>query len=184
MKRYITMLILMFLSLPASAGGPAQTLIDTALKQQPFADAQTVATLPASTAVEVIKRQGGWIQVKPAGGAEGWLKMSSIKLGTGKTDAKGDSGLNSLLNVASSGRSGNTGVTVATGVRGLTPEDLKNAKPAPEAVKELDRLPAGKKEGESFASSGKLQSKNIDYLAAGKTGESIVSSSNFGGGRK
>lgn len=174
--------VLLLSPLLAVAGEAAQTLINTDLKQEPFADAQTLATLPASSAVEVIKRQGGWIQVKAASN-EGWLKMSSIKLGGGNA-GKGDSGLGSLINVARSGRSGNTGVTVATGVRGLSPEDLKNAKPAPEAVKKLDSFPAGKNEAQSFANSGKLKSQSVEYFAEAKAVETSSSNSFIGGGRK
>ena len=180
----ILLFTLLLLPLLAGAGEAAQTLTNIELKQEPFIDAQTIATLPAATAVEVITRQGGWMRIKPASGAEGWLKMSSIKLGSGTADAKGESGLGSLLNAARSGRSGNTGVTVATGVRGLSPEDLKNAKPAPEAVKKLDSFPNGKKEAESFASSGKLKSQAVEYLAEAKSVETAGGNSLVGGGRK
>lgn len=151
------------------AADSAQTLASTELKKEPFADAQTLATLPASTTVDVLKRQGGWMQVKPASAAEGWVKMTSIKFGGTTTNPKGDSGLGSLLNVATTGRSGNTGVTVATGVRGLSPEDMKNAQPNPEAVKKLDDFAATKSQAESLASKGKLSSNKVDYLADAKS---------------
>ncbi|HWT28100.1 MAG TPA: SH3 domain-containing protein [Methylophilaceae bacterium] len=163
------------------AGEPAQTLVAADLKREPYADAATILSLPAASAVEVIKRQGGWMHVKSADGKEGWLKMVSIKLGAGAA-AKGDTGLGSLLNVARSGRSGNTGVTVATGVRGLSAEDLKNAKPAPEALKRLDSLPNGKREGESFASAGRLQAQKIDYLGMSQAATD-QGANTFGGGR-
>lgn len=167
MKRLSILLLL--LPLLAYGGEAAQTLIKTDLKQQPFADAQTVATLAASAAVDVIKRQGGWVQVKPADVAEGWVKMTSIKFGGPGVAAKGDTGLSSLWNAASQGRSGNTGVTVATGVRGLSPEDMKNAKPAPEELKKLDNYAASKSQAESSANSAKLASQKVDYLVDAKS---------------
>ena len=171
----------------ASAGEAAQTLANTELKGEPFSDAATVASLPAASAVEILKRQGGWMKVKPASGEGGWLKMTSVKLGGGDAAGKsGDSGLGSLLNVARNGRSGNTGVTVATGVRGLTPEDLKNAKPAPEAVKKLDSYAAAKGDAETFAGKAALKRQSVDYLAEVKVAapESAPTSSNmFKGGR-
>jgi hypothetical protein len=167
MKRFCILLVLL-LPLLAYAGEAGQTLIKTDLKQEPFADAKTIATLDASTAVEVIKRQGGWMQVKPATGAEGWVKMTTIKIGGPGAAAKGDTGMTSLWNVASQGRSGNTGVTVATGVRGLSPEDMKNAKPAPDEVKKLDNYAASKSQAESSASKAKLASQKVDYLAEAK----------------
>jgi hypothetical protein len=180
MKHHLILLGLLLLPLGAMAGDPGQTLVAIDLKQEPFVDAKTLTNLPAASAVDVLKRQGGWMQVKTTEGTEGWLKMTSIKLGTGIA-AKGETGLGSLLNVARSGRSGNTGVTVATGVRGLSAEDLKNAKPAPEAVKKLDTLPNGKREAESFAGGAKLQSQKIDYL--GMSQATTSSGSTFGGGR-
>lgn len=177
----LLLLGLLLLPLGALAGDPGQTLVAVDLKQEPFVDAKTLLNLPAGSMVDVIKRQGGWMQVKPAEGSEGWLKMTSIKLGTG-TAAKGESGLGSLINVARSGRSGNTGVTVATGVRGLSAEDLKNAKPAPDAVKKLDNFPNGKREGETFAGGAKLQSQKIEYLGMSQAATSS-SGGSFGGGR-
>ena len=181
MKRFCILLALL-LPLLAYAGEAAQTLIKTDLKQEPFADAKTIATLDASTAVEVIKRQGGWMQVKPATGAEGWVKMTSIKIaGSVAAGKSGDSGLGSLLNVARSGRSGNTGVTVATGVRGLTPEDLKNAKPDPEAVKKLDTVATTKGDAESFAGKASLRRQIVEYIPEAKVAnESNPSSGTFG----
>ena len=172
MKRIYSLLLL----LPLLAIGPslanaaesAQTLTSTDLKQEPFIDAKPMGPLPASTAVEVLKRQGGWLQIK-AGSAEGWVKMTSIRLGTGTADTKGDSGLAALFNAATSGRSGEKGVTVATGVRGLSAEDLKNATPAPEAVKKLDSYSGSKNEAQAFANSGKLQSQKVDYLVDAKS---------------
>jgi hypothetical protein len=180
MKHQLLLLALLLLPMSALAGDPGQTLIAADLKQEPFVDAKTLSNLPAGSPVDVLKRQGGWMQVKSADGNEGWLKMTSIKLGAGTT-AAGESGLGSLINVARSGRSGNTGVTVATGVRGLSAEELKNARPAPEAVKRLDGFPNGKREAESFAGGAKLQSQKIDYL--GLSQATTNSGSTFGGGR-
>lgn len=167
--KLISLCFLSALATSAYAGDAAQTIVSTDLKQEPFSDAQTITSLPASTTVDVLKRQGGWMQVKPAAAAEGWVKMTSIKFGGVTTNTKGDSGLGSLLNVAASGRSGNTSVTVATGVRGLSPEDLKNAQPNPEAVKKLDDFAATKSKAESLASAGKLSTHKIDYLADAKS---------------
>ena len=163
MMRFL-IILLFFFPLAGLAVESGQLLVDTELLQEPFADAKSLAKLKTNTAVEVLKRQGGWMRVKPAEGAEGWVKLSAIKLGGSGTPAKGDSGLGALWNSASQGRSGNTGVTVATGVRGLTPEDMKNAKPAPEEVKKLDSFAATKGQAESSARSAKLSKQSVEYL--------------------
>lgn len=164
MKRILILAVLLT-PLAGGAGEAGQTLAETSLMQEPFSDAKALAKLPANTAVEVMKRQGGWMQVKPATGGEGWVKLTAVKFGGPGAAAKGDSGLSALWNTATQGRSGNTGVTVATGVRGLSPEDMRNAKPAPEAVKKLDSFAATKSQAEVAAKSAKLSKRNIDYLA-------------------
>jgi hypothetical protein len=161
-------LAIYFLAIPlllasrAALADPGKTIMAAELKQEPFIDASTVSKLEANTELDVLKRQGGWMQVKaPAG--EGWLKMTSIRLGAA-TAAKGDSGLGSLAKMALTGRSGNTGVTATTGVRGLSPEELKNARPDPAAVKQLDQYATNKSKAQSFASTGKLQAQPVEYL--------------------
>lgn len=146
----------------ASLADPGKTLIASELKQEPFIDAASVGKLEANTELDVSKRQGGWMQVKTAQGQEGWLKMTSIRLGT--ATVKGDSGLGSLAKMALTGRSGNTGVTATTGVRGLSPEELKNATPNPQAIKQLDQYADNKAKTQSFASAGKLQAQSVEYL--------------------
>jgi len=164
LRRLSSAVLLLSVSLAAIASEIGQTLVSTDLKSEPFADAKTMASLPANSAVDVLKRQGGWMQVKPAGNSEGWVKMTALKLGGATANTKGDSGMSALWNTAMQGRSGNTGVTVATGVRGLSPEDMKNAQPAPEQVKKLDSLAATRSQAESAAKSGKLSRQNVDYI--------------------
>lgn len=164
-SRYVLMLTLFSISLVSSAVETGLTLVGAELKSEPYLDAKTLATLPANSPVEILKRQGGWIQVKPADSGDGWVKMTVIKLG-GVTDAKGDSGLSSLWNVAQGGRSGNTGVTVATGVRGLGTEELKNASPNPEALKKMKGFAVSRSDAESYSGKVRLQRQSIEYLAA------------------
>jgi len=183
MKKLAMLMLLLLMPLAGQAGETAKTLLSVDLKQEPFADAATITNVPAATTVDVIKRRGGWVQVKPAGGSEGWLKMTSIKYGDAPA-AKGESGWGSLLNVARSGRSGNTGVTVTTGVRGLSPEDLKNARPDTDAVKKLDSFPKGRSEAQTFASAGKLQGQQVEYIAATSITEKSGIGSFFNRGKK
>lgn len=166
-KLLFHLLILMLALVPTTslAGDAARVLAETGLKVEPFADAIVAGTLPADAAVEVLKRQGGWLQVKSSDGLSGWLKMTSVKLDSGVASKSGSTGLVEAFKAAQTGRSGNTGVTVATGVRGLSPEDLKNAKPNPDEVKKLDHYTATKSQAASFASKAKLSSQHVDYLA-------------------
>lgn len=187
-------LALLLLALVLSLSGTAtlqaaeagRTIVAADLKQQPFIDAATVVNLPAGTGLEVLQRQGGWMQVK-SGTGEGWLKMTAVKLGTATaTQEKSGNGLSTLVNLATTGRSGSSGVTVTTGVRGLGQEELKNAQPNPEAVSKMESFTAARNETAAFASSAKLQSQTLEYLSAPAGAASSASSNsatNFGGGR-
>lgn len=168
---------LLALAMSAAAAETALTVRSTELKKEPFIDAATVATLAEQEKVEIIKRQGAWTQVKTAA-AQGWVRMLSLRLGEG-TAKKGDSGIGSLLNVARTGSSGNT---VSTGVRGLSEEDLKNTQPNPEELQKMERLAASAQEARSFAGSARLGSRQVDYLAP-PSAAAADGKSSWGGGQ-
>lgn len=144
----------------ALAAEDAYTIRATELKIKPYSDAQTLTTLPARSRVAVLQRRASWTQVK-SGETTGWVKMLSLQLARGATDRRADNGLRSLFNVA---RSGGSGATVTTGVRGLSEEQLKNAQPDPEALQELERYAANRRDAQRFAAEGKLQGQRVDYL--------------------
>lgn len=163
MKRTRLLFAILALGLACAAWAETgQTVKATDLKKTPFADAETVASLPENTAVEILKRQGPWMQVK-ANGKEGWVRMLSLRMGDGaKSNGGGTAaGLGGLLNIARTGSSGNT---VATGVRGLTKEELANAQPNPEEMAKLKQYTTGAKEARAFAAAGGLKAQQVDYL--------------------
>ena len=146
----------------AQAGELAYTVRATELKARPYSDAATLAKLAEHTQVEVVARHASWIQIK-ADGANGWVKMLSLRFGDAAQQKSGDSGLGSLFNVATTGSSGST---VATGVRGLSEEKLKNPHPNPQALRQLQRFAVNKQEAGKFARTGKLAAQHADYLPA------------------
>jgi hypothetical protein len=144
---------------PLYAKQLAYTVRSTEIKQKPFSDAATVATLNEKVSVNILSRQGGWVRITSESG-NGWVKMLSLR--SDNTAAKqGDSGLQSLLNV---GRSGSSGITVATGVRGLSEEDLKNAHPNPRELEKLQNYAVNKAKAEKFARDAKMKTRKLDYL--------------------
>jgi Bacterial SH3 domain. len=163
MKRQLVTFLLCGLSLAAQAD-PALVIRATELKDKPFSDAVTVLPLAEQVRVEVLAREGGWYQVQ-AEGKRGWVRMTALRLGDGSA-AAGDSGVGSALQFLSTGRSGSTGVTVATGVRGLDAADITNAVPNPGAVDSLDRLAVGPDDARRYAAKEKLQAQSIAYLPA------------------
>jgi hypothetical protein len=156
----------------------ASTFTETQLKKEPFTDAATLATLPAQTTVDVIKRQGGWTQVKPPAASQGWVRMLNLRFGSGSTK-QGDSSLGSLLNVA---RTGSSGTTVTTGVKGLdiTSNTLQNASPNNNELKRMHTYGASKAEALKLAGSANLQKQSVDYLGAASSQSSEKSSSSWG----
>src|SRR4249920_4042499 len=113
MKHLLTLLLL----IPLMCGAePATVIRATELKSDPASDATTVAQLAENTAVDALERKGGWTRVKTKSG-DGWVKMLALRYGAqGATARGGDSGIGRLFSAA---RTGSSGTTVTTGVRGL-----------------------------------------------------------------
>lgn len=146
------------LAAPACADQAAITVRSTEIKQRPYSDAATVAKLNENASVSIVTRQGGWVRITSKTG-NGWVKMLSLRSST--APKRGDSGLQSLFNIS---RTGSSGITVATGVRGLSEEDLKNAKPDTRELEKLQKYSVTKPRAERFAHDAKLKSQRLDYL--------------------
>lgn len=152
----------------AQAGEIAYTVRATELKAKPFADAATLLSLAEHGKVEIVTRQASWMQVK-ADGTTGWVKMLSLRLGNTEAQKKtGDSGLGALFNVAATG---NSGSTVTTGVRGLSEENLKHARPNPKALKTMQGYAVNEQDAIGFAKAGKLEDQRMDYLPPSGKGD-------------
>jgi len=139
---------------------PATLLRASDLKAQPATDAATVTQLAADAAVDASERNGGWVRVKTQSGAEGWVKMLALRYGGPGVAKRGDSGLAQAVNVA---RSGASGTQVTTGVRGLDETDINTARPNPAELKKLEGYAETKQSSSSFAESGKLKARRIEY---------------------
>jgi hypothetical protein len=157
MKKIVALLLLCWLPLTAYAEQTAYTVRSTEIKQQPFSDAASIGTLGEKASVRILLRQGGWMKISSAQG-DGWVKMLNLRSSSIK---QGDSGFQSLFNL---GRSRSSGITVATGVRGLSEEDLKNAQPNPAEFAKLKNYAVDKPQAEKFARSGKLNAQSLDYI--------------------
>ena len=149
--------LLLFLPLIAAAE-PATVIRAAELKQEPASDSATVAPLAESTAVDALERKGGWTRVK-AGGNEGWVRMLSLRFGSG-TAKPGDSGVSQLFNAA---RTGTSGTQVTTGVRGLDAQMLANAQPNPAELAKLKDFAVERGAAAGFAAEGSLSSKPVEY---------------------
>ena len=151
-------LLAALLLIPLLCSAEPATLIRAAeLKSEPASDAPTVGQLPENASVDAVERRGGWTRIK-ASGAEGWVKMLSLRYGAGAK--AGDSGLSQVFNVA---RTGSSGTQVTTGVRGLDEQQLVNAQPNTRELAKLNGFAADRAAAEGFAAEGKLAPTAVAY---------------------
>jgi hypothetical protein len=146
-------ILLLALALPAAAAMQSGTTTRSAeLRATPLVDGKLLKTLPANAKLDVLKRVGGWYQVRTAEGTAGWVRMWHVRFSA----ASGAAGRDSVA-VLGSGRSGSTYTTATTGVRGLSEEELQNARPNPAAVAALDRYAVAPDDARRFAKQAALK---------------------------
>lgn len=154
----------LFVAASAWAQDQAFTNRATELKDRGAADARTIESLPDNTAVRVLARGGGWTQVD-AGGKSGWVRAFHLRFPATvdkSSSSGGSSVLSGLTSVFGGGQRTQQATTATTGIRGLSPEDLKNASPDPAALARLQGYRADKPGAERFARDGKLAQVKVD----------------------
>jgi hypothetical protein len=155
--RFLTL----FLLLPLLAWAePATTIRQVEVKKAPAADAETIGQLDDNVAVDALERKGGWTRIKSAK-AEGWVRMLALRFGGPGEAKKGSSGVSQLFNVA---RTGSSGTTLTTGVRGLDPEMLAKAQPNLPELTKMSQFAATPDAAAGFAAKGKLQARQIEEV--------------------
>lgn len=162
--------IVFAIALPAAAWAEeAFTSRATDLKESASADSRTVASLAADTPLNVTARGGGFARVE-AGGRSGWVNVFHLRFPASAVAAKpGSGGLAAVTGALGFGRERSRETTIATtGVRGLTPEDLKNAAPDAEALRRLQSYRADAPAAQRFAREGKLAEAQVDYPEGGR----------------
>jgi hypothetical protein len=155
------MRLLLLLLFPILAWAePATTIRQVELKKAPAADAETIGQIAENTALDALERKGGWTRVKSESG-DGWVRMLALRFGGPGEAKKGDSGVSKLFNVA---RTGSSGTTVTTGVRGLDPEMLAKAQPNPAELAKMEQFAATPDAAAGFAAKGKLKARQVEEV--------------------
>jgi hypothetical protein len=165
MKPY--QLLLAALLVPGIAGAAeiGSLLKNDTLRNEPYSDAKSLATLNRGDKVEILAKKGAWLQIKTSK-ASGWVRLLSVKRGTtGKSNEAA-----SVLAVAS-GRAGTGQVVATTGVRGLSAEELKGASFNEIEVKQLEANSISAQQAQQFASSGNLKARKLRYLPNPKSSQ-------------
>jgi len=153
----------LFLGLAASAWAQEQAFTNraTELKDKAAPEAATLKALPENTELKVLQRNGGWTRVD-AGGQQGWVRVFHLRFPATAQAASG-SGLSGLTSALGFGRQKSQTTTIATtGIRGLSPEDLKNASPDNAALAKAHSYRADKPTAERYAREGKLATTKVD----------------------
>jgi hypothetical protein len=151
---------------PALAKEEAFTVRPTEIKEQPFSDAVTRVKIAENIKVEVLLRKGSWMQIS-APGANGWIKMLSVRFEIGNPSAgKDNSELKSIYNLATTG---NSGSTVTTATRSFDDKQFKQNNPNPQSLASMQSFALSKADAQKFSQMGKLQPHSLGYLSL--TGE-------------
>ena len=141
------------------------------LKQQPFIDAAAAGSVAANQAVSVLTRQGGWVRVE-SNGQSGWMRMLNIRLAVA-TPASGtgtgsSSNRSSLTSSGAQLRTGSSGKTVTTGVKGLDESNIRGSTPDEAQVAQLEALGVDPSEAASHAASSGLKEQSVQYLGGSR----------------
>lgn len=157
------------LGMSTAQAEPAVTARATDLQAKPQADSATLASLPENARLEVLRRSGGWSEVKTQSGQTGWVRMLNLRFegagnqGAGNKAAPTGNPLNALNNLLSTGRTSNT-ATVTTGVRGLDEADLQQAQANPAELQRARGFAVDKNAAQAFAQRSKLAANRVEYL--------------------
>ena len=147
------------LAMPAFAAETGSVIRADGIKVEPFRDAKIIATLSAGDKVEIVNKNGGWLQIKSPKG-KGWVHMLNIRRG----DMRKDSGdIGGLLGMAS-GRAGTGRVVATTGIRGLDEVELQSAKYNETELNLVESYAITRAEAQLFANQGQLAARKFDYL--------------------
>lgn len=162
---------------PAQGAETGTALKADDIKAEPFRDAKTVGSLAKGDTVEILAKKSGWLQVK-ARGKQGWVRMLSVRRGeAGRPDAgKEAEGIAGLA----TGRAGTGQVVSATGVRGLSEADLKEARFNAEELQKAESGRVSAQAAQTFAQAGELSARQIAFLPEPRS----AASSGAGGGRQ
>ena len=145
------------ISVPASAASGTMIKNDD-LRASAASGSALVGRASKGATVEVLKRQGGWTQIKHAE-KTGWVRILSVRL-------VADSGGNLLGGLAQLGgsRPDSRRVVAVAGLRGLNEAELRGARFNATELARLDQYVSSRADAEKFARSAKLKRVDMAYI--------------------
>jgi SH3 domain-containing protein len=161
MRLLFTLLLFLPFYVHAAALMTGVVFMDINLLDTPDQKADVITSLTANSPITVNKRQGQWAKVT-ASDNTGWVPTLVIRV---QSVTKQDNGEQSIDTINRKMAEGGAASVVATmGIRGLDEEALKEAEFNKKQLVLLEGYQVNDKQLTQFASSGKLKSKEIDYL--------------------
>lgn len=155
---------LLYTGLSAAETGSA--LKNDSIRYEPYADAKVVGNFSRGESLQILKKQGAWLQVKTKKNT-GWVRLLSVKRGAASSSGNQLSGVLAAAN----GRAGTGQVVSTTGVRGLSNEDLKAAKFNEAEIKAMESNAVSAAQAKQFAASGGLKTVAFTNLKAHVAGD-------------
>lgn len=164
------------------AAWQGETVSDSLLRIAPSGASVSKQRLARGTRLEVIRRQGAWLEVRlPESGVEGWVKQASVRPVTetasvpSKKKKKSGGffaglarGVSRLLGGSSDAPQDQGNVTV--GIRGLAPEDLASTIPDPGELDKMESFRADEDQAYRFAAEERLTVQTVEYLPPAGSG--------------
>lgn len=152
---------LLMLTASLAHAAPGLALKDENLYSKPSAASAVAGKMTKGMAVDIVAKQGGWLQVK-AGKTQGWVRLLSVRAGSGGSGE----GLADVAGVAGAvtQKSDPSRVVAVAGVRGLNEEDLKGAKYSAEEIARLDRYAVTRAQAAAFAEKSGLKTQVVAAL--------------------
>lgn len=155
-----------FLTLSLASGmalaAPGLALKDESLMAQPSATAAAVGKMSKGMSVDIVAKQGGWLQVK-VGKAQGWVRLLSVRAGSGGAGGDGLAGVAGVAGAVTQ-KSDPSRVVAVAGVRGLNEEELKGAKYNADELARLEGYAVSASQAQAFADKSGLKSSKIKAL--------------------
>ena len=143
-------LLLSFAVAGACAGETGYLRKAGELRDRPQADGKVIGQFTAKESVEILARQGGWMQVKGKAAA-GWVRLAEVRLGVY------DPSMRASAAAASTAKSNNSGI------RGFSEEELTLAAGSASAAEQMKALGIKAADARAFAARAGLKPRKLDY---------------------
>lgn len=161
MRRLYGILTLSLASSLALAA-PGVALKTENILSKPSATSAAVGKMNKGMTVDIVAKQGGWLQVK-AGKAQGWVRLLSVRAGAGGAGSNGLAGVAGVAGAVTQ-KSDPSRVVAVAGVRGLNEEDLKGAKFNADELARLEGYTVTASQAKAFADKSGLKASKIKAL--------------------